>query len=240
MLLFVLLGLAGPMQEAFAKRFANEYTEFELPPGWECMLEGSEWVCQSTNDARKKEAIIILVAKIRGSQDTLDQYKDYLTKSKSYKLPGGKSQVSEPKYTNLKSVNDQQWIDSLHLASEVPGFYTRYLATIKEDLGVAITFSVSKEHYDSYQQVFDNVISSVRVFRQKKAEGTEYVKTQEDSLFNNVNTVGDAPVGDVGVAIDQQAQAPKKRGGMSDSLAIVAILAVAGIGFIIIKKRKKK
>ena len=54
----------------WAKRFANGYTEFELPPGWQCVIEGSEWVCQSEDKDRKKEAIIILAAKKRGSQDT--------------------------------------------------------------------------------------------------------------------------------------------------------------------------
>ena len=36
----------------WAKSFSNQYTEFELPPNWECVLEGSEYVCQSTNSDR--------------------------------------------------------------------------------------------------------------------------------------------------------------------------------------------
>ena len=52
-----------------AKKFAIKYCEFEPPPGWECVLEGLEWVCQSSSKERKKEAIIILAAKLRGSQD---------------------------------------------------------------------------------------------------------------------------------------------------------------------------
>ena len=37
-----------------AKRFTNQYTEFELPGGWECQLEGTEWVCQSSSKDRKQ------------------------------------------------------------------------------------------------------------------------------------------------------------------------------------------
>ena len=48
---------------AFAKRFASKFCEFELPPQWECQLEGTEWVCQGLNEDRKREAIIILAAK---------------------------------------------------------------------------------------------------------------------------------------------------------------------------------
>ena len=82
--------------ELLAKRFTNQYAEFELPPGWDCVLEGTEWVCQSENEERKKEAIIILAAKIRGEQDSLDEYMSYLKKTKAFSLPGGKKQISEP------------------------------------------------------------------------------------------------------------------------------------------------
>ena len=41
---------------SFGKRFSNQYTEFELPTGWSCALEGTEWVCQSSDSNRKKEA----------------------------------------------------------------------------------------------------------------------------------------------------------------------------------------
>ena len=38
---------------------------------------------QSTNDDRKREAIIILAAKMWGGQDSLPQYQDYLKKAKN-------------------------------------------------------------------------------------------------------------------------------------------------------------
>ena len=41
-------------QLAEAKKFATKYCEFELPAGWECVLEGLEWVCQSSSKERKK------------------------------------------------------------------------------------------------------------------------------------------------------------------------------------------
>ena len=43
---------------AQAKRFTNQYTEFELPSGWECALEGTEWVCQSTNLIERKRRLL--------------------------------------------------------------------------------------------------------------------------------------------------------------------------------------
>ena len=57
----------------YAKIFTSHYCQFELPAKWECALEGTEWVCQSVVEDRKREAIIILAAKIRGKQDSLEQ-----------------------------------------------------------------------------------------------------------------------------------------------------------------------
>jgi hypothetical protein len=221
-----------------AKRFSSKYCEFELPAGWECALEGSEYVCQSENADRKKESIIILAAKIRGEQDNLDEYMAYLKKSKEYNLPGGKKQISEPKNTKLSTINDHRWVDALHLASEVPGFYTRYLATVKEDLGVAVTFSVSKDLYATYQPIMDKLVSTLRVFRQKKAElanlrtGQAEDPNFADTTFNPNSTM------------DLQANKTKKRGneseGGDDMMLIIAVVVVGAVFMLIRKGRKKK
>ena len=100
-----------------AKSFSSKYCEFELPIGWECQLEGSEYVCQSTNAKRQKEAIIILAAKMRGPQDALASYQGYLKKTKTFNLPGGKTQVSDPKYTKQKSIM-QRWPESIGKGAE--------------------------------------------------------------------------------------------------------------------------
>lgn len=220
-----------------AKRFSSKYCEFELPPGWECALEGTEYVCQSENADRKKESIIILAAKIRGEQDGLDQYMAYLKKSKEYSLPGGKKQISEPKSTKMSKVNDHQWVDALHLASEVPGFYTRYLATVKEDLGVAVTFSVAKDQYAAYQPVMDKLVSTLRVFRQKKAELADLrTGKTEDANFSDATFNPNA-------AMDLQANKTKSRGADSgddnSNLILIALVVVGAVAFAISKGKKK-
>lgn len=228
-------GLATSVQ---AKRFTNQYTEFELPGGWECQLEGTEWVCQSLNKDRKKEAIIILAAKLRGPRDDLAEYQSYLKAPKTFTLPGGKTQVSEAKYTKKKQLNDHQWIDSLHLASEVPGFYTRYLATVKEDLGVAVTLSVSKDHYSAYQSIFDSIVASLRVFRDKKVAAVgDFQRVQDDDLVGEGDFSGaDNRLFDIGV--NQKGGKGGSGGGGSDILWLVLI--AAGAGFVVMKLKKGK
>jgi LPXTG-motif cell wall-anchored protein len=233
----LVLTLSLGLGQAQAKSFSSKYCQFELPPGWECALEGTEYVCQSENADRKKESIIILAAKIRGEQDNLDEYMAYLKKSKEYALPGGKKQISEPKSTKMSRINDHQWVDALHLASEVPGFYTRYLATVKEDLGVAVTFSVGKDQYSAYLPVMDKLASTLRVFRQKKAELADLRtgKTEEsnfaDTTFNPNS------------AMDLQANKTKSRGAEggddSSNLLLLGLAGVVAVAVIVSKKKKK-
>lgn len=224
---------------AHGKRFANSYTEFELPPGWECAIEGSEWVCQSETKNLQKEAIIILAAKKRGNQDTLADYQKYLEQPKNYKLPGAKTQRSEPKTIRTTDINGHKWVDALHLASEVPGFYTRYLATVKADIGVAITFSVTKSMYNAYKGIFDNVIASMRIFRQAntnlayKGKG----KTSSDG-FDDVGVFVDpelARLGD-GAQVEKRKQ---KKNGNGDMIFIIIVAALA-LGVLLKLKQKNK
>lgn len=221
----------------FAKTFSSQFSEFELPNGWECALEGSEWVCQSENKDRKKEAIIILAAKYRGDQDSLDQYQAYLKAPKTFTLPGGKTQISEAKSVTAREINGQKWVDALHLASEVPGFYTRYLATVKDSLGIAVTFSVAKDHYEAYQDIFEKIIATLRVFDQKASGNTEWKpKGQESDLVGDGTYIPDQA--------NQQDIAMQKKGkGESDgsgTTTMIGIIIAAAVVFILIKARKKK
>jgi hypothetical protein len=236
---FYLLPFLFLSSTSFAKKFASQYCEFELPPGWECSLEGTEWVCQSENKDRQKEAIIILAAKIRGEQDSLDHYQNYLKDRKSFKLPGGKTLVSEPKYSEVKTINNHQWIDALHLASEVPGFYTRYLATVKSDLGVAVTFSVSKDHYASYQSVFDQIVGTLRVFRQlaTTADSDFKLKKKDDDLLDDTAFIPEG-MDKSGIGVKKQKDAPAEKGKSKTLIYVIILAAAAFVGFKFLSKKK--
>lgn len=235
-LFFSLVLIIGIPSVVHAKTFSSQFSEFELPTGWDCALEGSEWVCQSDDKDRKKEAIIILAAKFRGEQDALDQYQARLKEPKSFNLPGGKTQISEVKSVVIKTINGQRWVDALHLASEVPGFYTRYLATVKDNLGIAVTFSVGKDHYDAYQDIFEKVAATLKVFDQKTADAGNWKKKQvEGDLIDGTTIVDTGNRPDINV--QKKGTGTDGAGGTESILLIVGLCAV---GFIILRMRKKK
>jgi len=237
--LFIVSTVISPINSAWAAKWANQFTEFELPPSWACNLEGAEWVCQNTDEAKKKEAIIVLAAKLKGDQDSLDQYLAYLKAAKSYTSVAGKPMKSEPKFAKTVNLNGQPWVDALHMESEIPGFYTRYLATIKDDIGVLVTYSIAKNKYPEYQKEFDNLIRTLKVFR--KSGGINVAPSNTNLMNTQIpQTVSEGTVFPGGLNVqggsDQRA-APKTASG-NDDLFLYGIIAVAAIGLIIFKKKR--
>jgi hypothetical protein len=153
---------------AEAKVFRNAYVAFELPDVWNCTLEHTEWVCRSNNEKESKEAIIILTAKEVGPTDTFEAYTSHLNAPQQVAYKGAGTGLSRIIYPPKKvQINDQPWIDGLHLASEVPNYYTRYLATIKDKIAILVTFSAHKDHYTKYSQDFFRAVMSLRVIATK-------------------------------------------------------------------------
>ncbi len=229
--------------QSFAGRWANQFVEFELPQNWLCLLEGAEWVCQSQDADRKKEAIIILAAKIQGDQDTLDQYLTYLKNPKAYTTPQGKNVTSQVRYAQNKTIQNHAWVDSLHIESEIPGFYTRYVATIKDGIGILVTYSVNKNKYSDYQGQFDTLVESLKAFRR---EGGLNAAPANSDLFKNVKVPTNITSDSVFPVTGGGDDAPKKRKKsslqalMDDPMVFGGGMAVlALIVFTIIKRRKK-
>lgn len=148
---------------AHAKLFQNSYVKFELPDSWQCSMEQTEWICKSTDKSASREAIIILTAKEVGPLDSLMEYENYLKKPKVAVDANGKSVPSQVKQIQRRSVKNHEWIDGLLLGSEIPNFYTRYLATTKSRVAVLVTFTAHQRFYTKYSKDFFNAIGSLEV-----------------------------------------------------------------------------
>lgn len=167
LLMFVLL-VCGT---AHAKRFRNAYVSFELPPNWNCKLEGSEWVCENDFAGKTKEAIVILTAKEVGPTDTLAAYLAHLQTPRIITGRGGAPTKSQIIHVKERMIGNQMWIDGMHLGSEVGPYFTRYLATIKDKISILVTFSAHKEHYTKYSGDFIKAVESLRVVASKDTLG---------------------------------------------------------------------
>ena len=191
--LFILL-LSSP---ASAKLFKNSYVSFELPPNWACKQEGFEYVCINNFSKKQKEAIIILTAKKRGPQDSLKNYQVHLQTAREMSNYKGRPYKSKVKSVRQRKVNGVDWIDALQLGSEVQTYYTRYAVTIKDSLGVLVSFSAHKDHYSKYSSDFIKAIQSLKVIAPKELSqlGGKYKYRKKDSSLFNINLGDSMPEG---------------------------------------------
>ncbi|MCX7977837.1 MAG: hypothetical protein N2578_02415, partial [Bdellovibrionaceae bacterium] len=152
---------------AQAKVFRNAYIAFEIPETWKCVLEQTEWVCRHDGGPESKEAIIILTAKEVGPTDSFPQYEAHLASPITAKGVASATQSKIVYKPKMVKINDQQWVDGLHLGSEVGSYYTRYLATIKDNIAILVTLSTHKNFYTKYSGEFFKTVQSLRVIASK-------------------------------------------------------------------------
>jgi LPXTG-motif cell wall-anchored protein len=233
LILIVLICLVCPLAEA--KLFRNAYVQFELPDQWDCVIEGTEWVCSSKNKIDAKESIIILTAKEVGPQDSFQGYETYLKTPKPVQQASGKTTLSQVKYVNNRKINDHPWIDSLHLGSEISGYYTRYLATIKDKIAILVTLSAHQKYYTKYSSDYYKAVESLRVVASKDLSNQRVLAPVKPGTENlgvggaNVPGVEDIPAPDTG------------SDGKVDAATLGGIfLLVAALAFYILRRKKRQ
>lgn len=219
---------------AHAKVFRNAYIAFEMPESWKCNLEQTEWVCRSEQSKESKEAIIILTAKEVGPTDTFPLYESHLNSPIAINVKGAAQESKIVYKAKTVQINDQNWIDSLHLGSEVPNYFTRYLATIKDKIAILVTFSAHKQFYTKYSQDFFKAVMSLRVIATKNLAA----RPDLGPIRPGSETLG-APIGSAMPADMYQAENTEKGGNKNLLLGGAVLLAALG-AFIFLRARRKK
>jgi hypothetical protein len=156
--------LLASVSQARAETFRNSYISFELPSGWTCALEETEWVCSDEAEGKQRSAIIILTAKERGDADRFDLYEDHLSISRPLMdttgLPTGRSSTVE--FVKRETIAGRMWVHGRQFESEVPNFYTDYFATVDDRVAILVTFSA---HRQFFQRTFDRFYPSIASIR---------------------------------------------------------------------------
>ncbi len=221
-----------------AKVFRNAYVAFELPDTWRCNLEHTEWVCRSESAKESREAIIILTAKEVGPTDSFDAYSQHLgTVQRNPLRPEASRVVYPPKQVKI---NDQVWIDGLHMGSEVVNYFTRYLATIKDRVAILVTYSAHKDFYTKYSPDFFKSIQSLKVIATKNIlaspEGTA-LRPGSETLGQSINSAMPADIRAEEAMLNDggKSKQSEKTRMLFAGIAVVVI----GLGVYIFLKAKK-
>jgi hypothetical protein len=244
--IFVSFLTFAPMDFAHAKKFRNSYVSFELPNRWDCYLENTAWICRyaisksclgagakkkecAVQRKKTKEAIIILAAKEVGPKDSFKEYYTHLKTPRPIITKGGKRSASKIIHVKPISIEKHRWIDGMHLGSEIPHYYTRYLATLKGNIAVLVTFSAHKLFYSKYSSEFFRAIKSLRVLatKAKTVDRRELTKGTGILGDNNIGSYLNDAIDNANEGFDGDATSGM---GLDVYLMIGALLlALAGI-----------
>jgi len=167
-----------------------------MPDQWTCELLDTAWVCRqqvSKSCARDKKsktcleqikksqaALIVLAAKEVSPLDTMTSYLKHLQNPLPLKRNNGSTTQSQIVHAKGVKIGRQKWVDGMHLSSELPNYYTRYLVTIKDQIAVLVTFSAHKKYYTNHSAHFFESIKSLKII------ASETSKVNKKELGNQV------------------------------------------------------
>lgn len=163
------IGFLLPLLSAFtavsvqAKTFQNSYVSFEVPDNWNCLQEGVAWTCTPAAAVESKEAVIVLAAKIAGPEDNINNFQTYLKQPKKITTRVGTPMPSQVMYAQPRTLAGTQWVQAQHLGSEIQEYYTLYLATVREQLAILVSFSAERNRYQVYNPIFDKAIKTLKI-----------------------------------------------------------------------------
>lgn len=231
--LFSVAATALVATSAWAKPFKTQFISLQLPPNWDCKQEEIDWVCQPENLSERAEAIIVIVTKATNEvDDTFPKYEETLKAPRPMRDLLGNSYMSQVKYTKLRDIKGQQWVDSLHFGSEIPGFYTRYVASIKDKISGMVTYSIAESVMPKYSGILDQMVESLEIFFDPKAFA-DAMKSSPGSLLTKHKN------GTRNLAPTLDGEAAKKPGGESNTGLIAGVLLIAAAGGYLWWKKKK-
>jgi hypothetical protein len=215
-----------------AKVFRNAYIAFEMPDDWNCTLEQTEWVCRSAKLPDMKEAIIILTAKEVGPTDSFPMYESHLNNPITANAQPAATQSKMIYKAKYVQINNQQWLDGLHLGSEVPNYFTRYMATIKNKIAVLVTFSAHEKFYSKYSTMFHNAIMSMRVIASQNIGSRPDMgplRPGSETIGQTINSAMPA---------DMYSGKEESKGGNGTLFLGLLLMIVAGAGYYFYSKKK--
>lgn len=222
-----------------AKKFSNNYIEFDMPDTWLCRAEGGQYICQPSSPNQSKEAIVVMAAKHKGPDDDMEHYKTRLNEKREVKDIKGNKYASTVKYTKYTPIKGTIWLDSMSESSEVPGFITRYLATVQKGAGILVTFSAHKSVIDNYNAAFMQMVNSIKVSDNIPAPeapvSPEMTKLGGNIVAGNLVDVSGKKKGPAGEK--KEINVSVQQGGILKYIIIAAIALI--IIFFVIRKRKK-
>lgn len=220
-----------PLQ-AFA--LTTQYLSFDHPDGWQCELSQGVWICQDTIEPQRKESLVLSIAATQSDWDSLENFEKYLKNTRKIQDDAGKTIESKITYTRKRNINGHWWVDSLQFNSELPGFWTRYVATVHKKIAILITYVASEEYYKTMGPKFERMMTSLKL----NSDFDLTVATKQgDGPLPGAEILGPRPQKDL--LKSRLNTKPKKKDAPGSRNLLFLLVGVLGVVVFLFLKRKK-
>lgn len=149
--------LAVSSAAAGTTHFHNSYVSFDMPDGWTCKVEETEYVCYPPPPGVRHSMGVILTAKMVGGVDSPQLYLRHLEEV------GRRPEVTVGQTPRQTLIGDSLWVDGSFWNSELRDYETRYLVRTEGDIGVLVTFSAHRSVATQAKAISDLIARSVVV-----------------------------------------------------------------------------
>ncbi len=219
------------------------YVTFEHPENWRCELAQGVWICQSNIETERRESVVLSIAAIKTEWDNFDNYQKYLEDAPNRPIQDeeGKTIIPSVTYVRKRNINGVTWVDSLQRNSELPGYWTRYVATVSDKFAILITYIVSDDFYKKLAPQFEKMVSSLKP---NPELDVNVASQQGETPFLGTEIYGKRK--DVIASLGLEKKKPIERDTPDDSeesqsyLFEIVVIAIAIAAILYILKRKKK
>jgi hypothetical protein len=69
------------------------------------------------------------------------------------------------RFVRRTQLGGKEWVEALHVGSEIQNFHTYYLATTTSNLGILVTLSVHKDRADTFVGQLTEMMTSLTVYQ---------------------------------------------------------------------------
>jgi hypothetical protein len=158
-------------------RLVTDTFQMDLADGWTCQVGGIAWTCVPA--IGDKSAVAIMAMKYRAPEDNPEAFTEYLRTPKPMTMQDGSTQLSKVEYVKVSRIGDHDWVDALHLGSEIIDYYTRYLTAVTADKAIIVSFSADKDDFERYNSEFERMLASLRIYQRPVSSEATAPSTNE-------------------------------------------------------------
>jgi hypothetical protein len=216
-----------------AKQISTPFLNFQISNRWDCEFQDPlAYVCRLQQNQPAQDALIIVSAKEAGPEDNFSSFQKYLGMPKPLQAKGATPSISKVQYVRILDIHKQKWTEGLHLNSEIEGYSTRYLATVKGKLSVLVTLSAAQNHWKFFEQDFKMAVQTLQLTDNPIIFSDPFRLGQKQNLQSPPQKQP-ASLSPPAKAARKQASVQAERASSPPNYALMGIAALAVLGLVV-------